>query len=154
MHRETEAQLALMQWARYVRVGAYWLSELLAHVPNGGKRGKIEAAIFKGMGVQKGWPDLQLMIPVRDFHAAFWELKDRGETPDANQIRWHEILRHFGYYVAWFDDWERCSQDVLRYLALPGAPKNVFGLSILQPAMIAAKRALPYRPSPRQRRSR
>lgn len=33
------------------------------HSPNGGKRNKIEAALFKAMGVLKGLPDLVMLTP-------------------------------------------------------------------------------------------
>lgn len=42
------------------------------HVPNGGKRGKVEAAIFKSLGVKAGTPDLLIVWQGR----CFWiELK-------------------------------------------------------------------------------
>lgn len=124
---ETKQQLALMQWAQLINVGPYALNEVLIHVPNGGKRRRIEASILKGMGVRKGWPDLQLLVPVAGYHGALWELKDTGKTPDADQVECHDMLRAFGYYVAWFDDWELCSRDILRYLRLPDARAGADG---------------------------
>jgi hypothetical protein len=36
---------------------------LFFHIPNGGGRSKIEAAIFKRMGVKPGVPDLAVILP-------------------------------------------------------------------------------------------
>lgn len=126
MLAETRDQIALLEWSKYVRVGAYWLNELLVHVPNGGARNPREGSLFKAMGVKSGWPDLQLMVPVKEFHGAFWELKSTDGRVRPNQIERHTMLRQFGYYVSVFNDWEQCSQDILRYLALPGAPAAVW----------------------------
>ena len=46
----------------------------IAHVPNGGKRGKMQAARLKADGVLAGWPDLTIAGP--DRWAAFIEVKD------------------------------------------------------------------------------
>lgn len=153
---ETQQQLALMQWAQYTRCGAYWLREVLVHVPNGGKRGRIEAAILKGMGVRPGWPDLQLPVPVRDFHGAYWELKDTDGRLSPAQIDCHVMLRSFGYYVGVFHDWAVCSMDILRYLALPGAPHPVLRVNAAEPVLdvAAARRKAQhvYKPGPRKYR--
>lgn len=46
---------------------------LVAHVPNGGKRSKAEAARFKAMGVLAGFPDLMVIGP--QHKVLFMELK-------------------------------------------------------------------------------
>jgi hypothetical protein len=53
------------------------------HVPNGGKRRPIEAAIMKGLGVTAGVPDI---IAIRKGHTFALELKADGGTPTAKQI--------------------------------------------------------------------
>lgn len=45
---------------------------LVAHVPNGGKRTKAEAARFKAVGVVAGFPDLMVIGPGK---VLFMELK-------------------------------------------------------------------------------
>jgi len=54
-HREDVIQRHVVTWLRWVgpRLKAIWF-----HVPNGGGRSAIEAAIFKGLGVTAGAPDL------------------------------------------------------------------------------------------------
>jgi len=53
------------------------------HVPNGGKRSPIEAAILKGLGVTAGVPDI---IAIRAGHAYGLELKADGGKPTSKQI--------------------------------------------------------------------
>ncbi len=53
------------------------------HVPNGGKRRPIEAAIMKGLGVVAGVPDI---IAIREGHTFALELKADGGKPSAKQI--------------------------------------------------------------------
>lgn len=52
-------------------------------VPNGGKRRKIEAAIFKGLGVRPGVSDLVIVLP--EGRVAFAELKAPTGYPTASQ---------------------------------------------------------------------
>ena len=49
------------------------------HAPNGGGRSKVEAAIFKGLGVKPGVPDLIILYRGRCLAI---ELKAPGLTPD------------------------------------------------------------------------
>src|SRR5262245_8038033 len=66
-------------------------------IPNGGQRSAVEGAIFKGLGVVAGAPDLLI---VRDGNARFLELKaPRGRLTDA-QRECHERLRRAGAEVA------------------------------------------------------
>lgn len=61
-HIEDNEQMILIRWAQFESDRHPELS-LLFHVPNGGKRSKVEAARFKAMGVQAGVPDLFLPVP-------------------------------------------------------------------------------------------
>ena len=57
---EDEHQKSLIDWAKVCRLpeaahiepGAK-LADYIFHIPNGGKRGKVEAAILKGMGTKR-----------------------------------------------------------------------------------------------------
>ncbi len=61
------------------------------HVPNGGKRSPIEAAIMKGQGVRAGVPDLCL---IHEGKAYFLELKaDKGRLSEAQSQVMGEIER-------------------------------------------------------------
>jgi hypothetical protein len=87
-----------------------------AHVPNGGRRSKAEAGIFRALGVRAGVPDLLLWA--RGGGAFGIELKTgRGALSDA-QVVWHSTLASLGhrvYVCRSVDDVERC----LRAEAVP-----------------------------------
>lgn len=69
MSRPEEAlQQAMVQTLRAL-LSSGWL---VAHVPNGGKRTKAEAARFKAVGVVAGFPDLMVIGPGK---VLFMELK-------------------------------------------------------------------------------
>jgi hypothetical protein len=67
------------------------------HVPNGGKRKPIEAAILKGLGVVAGVPDI---IAIRDGHAFGLELKAGGGRPSEKQISTLAEMEKAGATVA------------------------------------------------------
>lgn len=55
------------------------------HVPNGGRRGKAEGAIFKAMGVRAGVADLVLLFP--SGRCAFIEIKSpKGRLSPAQKV--------------------------------------------------------------------
>jgi hypothetical protein len=68
-----------------------------AHVPNGGYRGAIEAAIFKSLGVIAGVPDLLLIFEGRTYGL---ELKAAKGRLSPAQIRTQELMRTAGAVVA------------------------------------------------------
>lgn len=63
------------------------------HCPNGGYRTPREAAIFKGLGVVPGVPDI---IAIHDGRVYALELKARGNRPTDNQKAAIEALRTAG----------------------------------------------------------
>jgi hypothetical protein len=109
-------QIALMQWASFVSVGARPLSTLLWHYPAGGWRSPREAAIFKSMGVQDGVPDLQLPLACGGYVGGWWELKAGRNQLTPNQIDKHTLLRGFGHYVNTYWHWQECALDIEKYL--------------------------------------
>jgi hypothetical protein len=125
---EEAEQIALFDWAEHVTIGplplpppsggigARRLSTILTHVPNGGARSKPEAARFKAMGVQPGFPDLLLPIATRAHPGGLWELKAGRNRLEPTQIAWHALLRASGYYVQTYWRWSECAADILRYL--------------------------------------
>jgi hypothetical protein len=108
------AHMSLKEWKRLTdqqedpaqQIVCQWLTAygyLFLHVPNGGKRTKAEAAIFKALGVQPGAPDLLLFDPPpKHPHAkgVALELKraSGGRLRD-NQKQWLEKLRERGWIV-------------------------------------------------------
>lgn len=70
---------------------AFWF-----HCPNGGARSKVEAGIFKALGVRAGFPDIGIV-----WRASLWciELKAaKGRTTDV-QLACHDRLRACGVPV-------------------------------------------------------
>ena len=66
--RETPIHVAIVDYLRAVLPSA-----LVWHTPNSGKRGVVEAAVFKRMGVVAGVPDLAILT--REGRLCFLEVK-------------------------------------------------------------------------------
>lgn len=90
---EQTLQRAVVQYLDAVLPATAWCF----HAPNGGGRSKVEAAIFKGLGVRAGIPDICILYDGR----AFWiELKAaKGRLSEA-QERAHVRLWEAGCPVA------------------------------------------------------
>jgi hypothetical protein len=63
------------------------------HVPNGGRRNPVEAAIFSGLGVRPGASDLILL---HDGRAFALELKTERGRPSAAQMQFISEFRAAG----------------------------------------------------------
>jgi hypothetical protein len=83
------------------------------HVPNGGGRSKIEAAILKGQGVKRGVPDLMIFAPGA---VVAIEMKSEGGRTSPDQKAVMEKLRQCGVHTAVC----RSVDDVLETLAEAG----------------------------------
>lgn len=104
---EDTEQIQLMNWCRWkANQGGMWeMLDLLYHVPNGGRRGKAEASIFKAMGVKAGVPDLFLPVPMvlqseeyaQNTHGLYIEMKAQGGRLHPSQKEWLQKLRSMGY---------------------------------------------------------
>lgn len=70
-HYEDDEQRALFQWARLTPI----LRDHLYAIPNGGYRGKTEAARLKGLGVMKGVLDLKLPVGRGGYFGLYIEMK-------------------------------------------------------------------------------
>lgn len=82
-HDEDALQMQCVAWFRF-----QWprLARLLHHSPNGGLRNIREAARFKQMGTQAGFPDLVLLVPSKGYHGLFIEMKTKtGRQSDAQK---------------------------------------------------------------------
>jgi hypothetical protein len=90
---EQQIQRAIFEHLRWRAVpGAFAF-----HVPNGGWRSAVEAAIFKGIGVVAGIPDV---VAIHDGKVFCLELKvDRGRLSNVQRDA-HERLREAGATVA------------------------------------------------------
>lgn len=107
---EDSLQRALIQWIR-----AASSQSLVFHVPNGGRRGKVEAAILKGLGVTAGVPDLIILWPGT---CAGLELKAKGGRPSPEQLAIGERFLALGHRWACVDDLDD-AMCILRDWGLP-----------------------------------
>lgn len=64
------------------------------HIPNGGKRTKAEAGIFKALGVKAGTPDLVFILP--GGRAAFAEIKGPNGRLSPTQKAFKEDVEELG----------------------------------------------------------
>lgn len=91
------------------------------HIPNGGKRGKVEAIRFKAEGVKAGVPDICLPVPRGEWHGLYIELKRReGGRVSQDQVDWMEALMRQGYYTAICRGSEDAQRVILAYLGAKG----------------------------------
>ena len=85
------------------------------HVPNGGARSKVEAAILKGQGVVAGTPDIFLFAPGV---VVAIEMKSEGGRTSPAQREVMEKLRQCGVHTAIC----RSVDDVIEALNEAGVP--------------------------------
>lgn len=113
---EGEEQALLFSWAamslrKYPELG------LLFHIPNGGKRGKAEAARFKAEGVKAGVPDLFLPVARGKYHGLFIELKRyNGGRVSKFQRSWLLGLELQGYRAEVAHGWKEAAEIIKNYL--------------------------------------
>lgn len=115
---EQDLQIAFFEWAKW-QEGRYPELRLMHHIPNGGKRSKAEAAIFKAMGVKSGVPDIFLPAPKGVYHGLYIELKSGTGKPSKNQEEFIKSLLTAGYFVCVCDNLDSVIKTVQRYLNLP-----------------------------------
>lgn len=76
----------------------YWkLSQLLFHIPNGGKRNLLEARKFKRMGVRAGVSDLFLSVANKGYSGLYIEMKSEGQYQSKEQKRFQASVEAEGY---------------------------------------------------------
>lgn len=93
-HIESDIQKSCVSWFRlqYPK-----LAKLLFAVPNGGARGRIEAAIMKGEGVTAGVADLILLYPTPKHHGLCVEMKTPTGKQQDSQKQWQRTVEAVGY---------------------------------------------------------
>lgn len=111
-----------MRWAAG-SAGRWPELALLHHVPNGGKRGKTEAARLKRMGVKPGVPDLCLPVARGGYHGLYVEMKRRdGGRVSSEQRAWLAALHAGGYCALVAEGHEQAIAAIRDYLAADGCP--------------------------------
>lgn len=93
-HIESVIQCQCVKWFRlqYPAVG-----NLLFAVPNGGRRGKIEACILKAEGVVAGVADMLLLVPSGGYHGLAIEMKTATGRQAPSQRQWQQLVENAGY---------------------------------------------------------
>jgi hypothetical protein len=88
-------------------------SWLVFHVPNGGQRSKIEAAIFSAMGVMPGIPDI-VILGETEAAATAWFLEVKSDTGRLTPIQkaCHERLQELGFGVAVVRSWDEALKQI------------------------------------------
>lgn len=114
-HEEDNEQITLLRWTIFAS-GKYPELRLLFHIPNGGLRGKAEAARFKAMGVKSGVPDLFLPVARSGAHGLFIEMKASGGRVSPNQKEWISELEKQGYSAAVCFGWDEARGVLEKYL--------------------------------------
>lgn len=102
-------QKQLVQWCKQFSWGQF-----LYHVPNESVGGYGWMIRNRQMGMRKGVPDLVLPIPMRGFHGLYIEMKTEKGRLSAEQKRWADALKTFGYCMEVAHGWEE-AKDVLSW---------------------------------------
>lgn len=117
-HRESQEQ---RQFVQRVRMDPRTKRLPCCAVPNGGRRGIIEAKIMKAEGVSRGVPDWLCFWPVAPCHGLALEFKNpngKGRmTPEQQQ--WHTDLRDCHWRVSIVTSAEAAWTVLMDYLGYP-----------------------------------
>ncbi len=92
---------------------------MMHHIPNGGKRSKAEAGIFKAMGVKSGVPDVFFPEARGIYHGMYIEFKSGSGVPSKTQSEFLQSLREAGYFACVCDSLEKAIRITEEYLRLP-----------------------------------
>lgn len=96
-HEESSIQKSCVRWFRLQYPS---LAKLLIAVPNGGRRGIVEASIMKSEGVVAGVADLLLLIPSKGCPFLCIEMKTPKGRQSPEQKAWqHEVEKIGARYV-------------------------------------------------------
>lgn len=89
---ESKLQRDCIKWFR-----CQYPKLMLFSIPNGGKRGKIEAMIMKGEGVVSGVADLMLLKSNYKFHGLFIEMKYGKNKQTDLQLSFEKYCKENNY---------------------------------------------------------
>ena len=93
---EDSEQAMVVSWCRMME--SRWPElGLINHIPNGGKRGKAEAARFKKLGVLAGVADLSLPVPRAGYQGLYIEMKTVDGRVSAEQKRFLTAASEQGF---------------------------------------------------------
>lgn len=113
---ETE-QMTLIDWCN-INICKYPELKLIYHIPNGGKRNKLEAARLKRGGVKKGVPDLCLPVSKGTYHGLYIEMKFGNGRTSKEQKEWILNLNHQGYKAVVCNGFEEAKDTIINYMSI------------------------------------
>ena len=140
-HIESMTQCRCVRWFRlqYPAIG-----NLLFAVPNGGRRGKVEACILKAEGVVAGVADMLLLVPSGGWHGLAIEMKTETGRQSPSQREWQQLVEKVGYRYVVCRTIDEFINEVNKYLS-NGKGENLSGVnqlnSLAQAQNIKAGRA-------------
>jgi hypothetical protein len=111
LHEESKLQRLCVQWFR-----VQFPHLTLFAIPNGGRRGKVEAAIMKGEGTLAGVADLFLMLPNMGYNGLFIEIKTLNGRQSESQRAFENKAIQNGYYYKICRTFEEFRDVVLVYV--------------------------------------
>lgn len=110
-HLESKLQIECVKWFRL----QYPFLTLFA-IPNGGRRGIVEATIMKREGILSGVPDLFLAKAVEQYHGLFIEMKSKNGKLSENQRKVRIDLLTNAYDVIIVNSFDSFVEQVNKYL--------------------------------------
>ena len=112
-HIESKIQIACKRWFDYQY---RQFAPLLFAVPNGGQRGKFEAAIMKSEGVTPGVADMILLVSRRGYGSLCIEFKTEKGKQSEKQKEWERIATMCGNKYVIVRSLEQFIKVVTEYL--------------------------------------
>lgn len=113
---ETE-QMTLIDWCN-INICKYPELKLIYHIPNGGKRNKLEAGRLKRGGVKKGVPDLCLPVSRGIYHGLYIEMKFGNGRTSKEQKEWINDLTEQGYKAVVCNGFEEAKETIIKYMSI------------------------------------
>lgn len=122
---EISEQQAVIEWCRW-NTGRYPELRAIYHIPNEGKRSRLNGAILKAAGLRKGVPDLCLPCARGGYHALYIEMKkDSKSKPTKDQLEWIDLLYSLGNYATVCYSADDAINVIKGYLSLDTAERTV-----------------------------
>lgn len=124
LNPEEVQQKQVFDWAAMVSRQMYPELRWLHHIPNGGKRGKVEAAILKMIGVKRGVSDISLPVPRGGYNGLYIEMKAAGGKKDPEQKEFISFVKAQGYYADFCWSGDEAIALIEAYIKLPKPKKG------------------------------
>lgn len=117
-HPEHDLQVACVAWFRAAFPED---AAMLFAVPNGGRRGKVEAAIMKAEGVTAGVSDLILLEARGGYGALCIEMKTRSKSSrqSKSQREWQAAAERAGNKYVVCRDMAEFYREISAYMRMP-----------------------------------